>query len=273
MTGTETPASGSRGRSQGRRVVLSLRLLVPAAAAIMLGAVIAAAGFVWQNSTRRLLVREIETRLMVETRHLALAASGALLESFPELTLQPIVRDLVAERKELEAVVVLDHRGRIVGSPMTESLGQTYRLPSGLPVPAETTHLRSGESLVQDRSRIIAIAPVLHASHKRLGTAIVILPRRVMEAAIADTRRQLNMLLLGALPLGTLATFILISLLLRPLSALRSGLERIGRGDLDSRIHIRDLTEIGGHADTINSMAEQIKAGQNEELERLRLRS
>jgi response regulator RpfG family c-di-GMP phosphodiesterase len=56
----------------------------------------------------------------------------------------------------------------------------------------------------------------------------------------------------------------MMTLLLRPIPALREGLERIGRGDLDSPMEIKDPTELGALARSINHMAGQLKASQSE---------
>jgi putative two-component system response regulator len=55
-----------------------------------------------------------------------------------------------------------------------------------------------------------------------------------------------------------------MSWLLRPVAALREGLERIGRGDLETPMRLKDRTEIGLLADTVNTMALQLKASRDE---------
>ncbi len=56
---------------------------------------------------------------------------------------------------------------------------------------------------------------------------------------------------------------IFMSILFRPISQLREGLERIGQGDLDSPMNIRDATELGMLAETVNEMADQLKTSRN----------
>ena len=59
--------------------------------------------------------------------------------------------------------------------------------------------------------------------------------------------------------------------LLRPVGVLRAGLERIGRGDLDTPIGLRDRTEFGMLADTVDDMASKLKVAQAELVEKERL--
>src|SRR5207248_2908883 len=77
--------------------------------------------------------------------------------------------------------------------------------------------------------------------------------------------------LVAFLVLGTVAALILSASLLRPVAALRAGLERIGRGDLDTPLEVRDRTEIGALAGTVNRMARELKAAQGVLVERERI--
>jgi putative two-component system response regulator len=72
----------------------------------------------------------------------------------------------------------------------------------------------------------------------------------------ADLFRNSAILLVVAVILAAL----LMTVLLRPLGALRTGLEQIGRGNLDSPIRVADPTELGVLANTVNKMARQLKA-------------
>ncbi|MBU8871783.1 MAG: HD domain-containing protein, partial [Gemmatimonadales bacterium] len=57
---------------------------------------------------------------------------------------------------------------------------------------------------------------------------------------------------------------LLITWLLRPIPAIAEGLARIGRGDLDSPMEIKDPTELGVLARSINDMAAQLKSSQSQ---------
>jgi len=64
--------------------------------------------------------------------------------------------------------------------------------------------------------------------------------------------------------IGVLLTLLAVSRLLAPLDTLRAGLERIGRGDLDTPIRLRNLTELGLLAAAIDAMAAQLKRSRAE---------
>ena len=73
------------------------------------------------------------------------------------------------------------------------------------------------------------------------------------------------------LAVGVVSALGLMTLILRPMDTLRKGLERIGRGDLRTPVDLRDRTELGLLADTINEMSASLHEAREEMLEKERL--
>lgn len=253
------------------RSVLSIRWIVTLAAAVLITTALLSMGYVSEHNARLALTREIQTRLLLQARNLALASSGALLGEFPELTLQPIVTEILARQPELAFAVVLDHEGVIQGHADARQLGQRLEPVAGLhdvePAPAAG----AGEVLQQNGELLVARATVRYTSHRAIGHALVALRRSYVDRMVAETRRQQALVLAVFTLLGILASGVLMTHLLRPLSALRGGLARIGAGDLDTPIRLRDNTELGLLAETVNEMAGTLKRNQVQLLERERL--
>jgi serine phosphatase RsbU (regulator of sigma subunit)/anti-sigma regulatory factor (Ser/Thr protein kinase) len=259
-------------KERGRRAMRwSMRWMVTSATVALITAAVLTVGLVSERNARRTLTREIETRLLLEARNLALTSTGALLSGLPELTLHPLVKEMKTERPELAFVVVQDHHGVVQGHADARRLGQAYELPKGLePVPT-TMRLQPGERLLGNRNLLVVQAPVTLAGGQRAGTATVGMLRTHIDQAIATTRREQLLYLAVLLAIGAAAALVLISTLLRPIGALRAGLERIGHGDLETPIRMRDRTELGQLADAVNDMAGQLKVAQREIVEKERL--
>jgi len=253
------------------RRVVSLRIIVPLASVLMLAVAMLAGAFFWEDQTRTLLAREAGTRFVAETRQLAMGSAGALLEPFPELTLQPIVREMLSGRREILDAEVVDLHGTLVASASPERLGKPYHYPPGLRPVDAPVRLRPDEQLLEDSRSMIVVSPVIHSSGQRLGTAILTVRRDHLERALSEARRRVWGLLVIVLPLGGVATLLLIRRMLLPLASLRAGLERIGQGHLDTRIELRGHTEIGVLAETVNHMAGRLSSARREALERERL--
>ena len=254
-----------------RRTVWSIRWIVACAAVVLTTLIVLGVTSFMEKRTRNVLAREIESRLMLQARNLALTSSGAIVTDYPELTLAPLAREMQARQPELALVVVLDRHGNIQGHPDVRLLSGPYTPPPGLvPVPT-TAPLGPHESITGNRQMLVASAPILNSRGEILGSALVGLNRAYVEQAMGQIRRQ-QFLILGAFLLaGAALSFGLMSLLLRPIGALRTGIERIGRGDLSTPIRLANRTEFGLLAEEVNSMASALMKAQTEMVERERL--
>jgi serine phosphatase RsbU (regulator of sigma subunit)/anti-sigma regulatory factor (Ser/Thr protein kinase) len=262
-------AKGSNGSSQTR--VISMRLIVTAASVLLIGAAVITVGAVAERNARRTLTRELETRLVLEARNLALISSAALLSEFPELTLHPVVKEMTSARPELELVCVVDHNGLVQGHADVGWLGREWMFdPTLRPVPSAAT-LEDGETLRGNDALLVVRRDVRHASGETIGAVIVGLGRHHAEASLMAARKQQLLVLLPILAVAVMLTMILMSRLLKPISVLRGGLEKIGRGQLDARVHLRSRTELDLLANSINDMAAALKSAQEERLEKERL--
>jgi serine phosphatase RsbU (regulator of sigma subunit)/anti-sigma regulatory factor (Ser/Thr protein kinase) len=260
-------ASAAR-RSRG---VVSLRWIATGLAVVLTVVGVLAVGVLSEGNTRKALRREIEARLRLQGRNLALSSSSALLEEYPELTLHPLVRSMRTQQPELELAVVVDHLGMIQGHADPRMLGTRFVPPPGIAGVGDG-EARSNEAILRPSGALlVARTPVVHPDGRVIGATYVGLPLAYIDGVLRDSRRQ-QLLLLGTLVLlGAAAASLLMSQLLRPIQALREGLDRIGRGDLDSPIRVRDRTELGLLAQTVNDMSAALKRAQAEMIERERL--
>jgi serine phosphatase RsbU (regulator of sigma subunit) len=244
---------------------------VTAAAVLLTTGGVLSVSTVAERNARRDLAREVETRLLLEARNLALTSSEALLTDFPELTLHPLLKEMTAKEPEIAIALVVDRQGVIQGDPNARELGAEYRPKPTLKGIKATQALTGDEALLGDAEVILAYAPIVHRSAGKLGMAIVGLKRSYLEEMFRTARQQQTLVLVFFLVVGTLAAFLLMALILRPIAALRSGIERIAHGNLDAPIRLRDRTELGLLAVAINDMAADLKRAQAEMVERERL--
>ncbi|MBU8869429.1 MAG: SpoIIE family protein phosphatase [Gemmatimonadales bacterium] len=229
--------------------------------------------FAWlaEGNTRKALTNEIETRLVLEARNLASLSVDALLTEFPELTLCPLVKELQTGRPDLAFVVVLDHEGKIQGHiDLAELNGECDQI-SGLKEQSGKHLLLTGEKILGNKDLLVASVPAQHATGRVVGSALVGLNQAYLDEIITRPRRSFMFLTLGLLFAGITVTLLMVSRLLAPVAALRSGLERIGRGNLDTDIKLKARTELGQLAENINGMALLLKESQVEMLEKERL--
>jgi response regulator RpfG family c-di-GMP phosphodiesterase len=212
-----------------------------------------------ERNARRALQTEMETRLLLEARYLALLSTDALLADYPELTLCPIVREMLQRQPDLAVAVVLDHAGRIQGHPDVRRLGKLLPLLDTFTPYASLAPARDDEVLLANRNLMAARVPARHPGGQVVGTILVAQDRRHISSALAQNRLDVALLAALLAAIGVLLVLVVVQRLLRPLDALRDGLERIGQDDLDTPIRLQSRTELGLLANSINDMAEQLK--------------
>lgn len=265
------PSTPEKRFDPGSRPTLSIRWIVALVAAGLTAAAVFIVAAVGESNARKALTREVETQLLLQARNLALASADALLTDFPELVLHPLAKEMKAKQPELVMVQVVNHEGTIQGHPDARRLGTKYVAePKQVPQPTQR-ELGPGEAMVGDAEVMLASAPVRHRNGQQIGTAWVGLKRSYLEHALAEARRQQVMVLAVVLVLGVLTALVLMSFVLRPVAALRAGIERIGRGDLATPLRLQDRTELGLLGNMMDDMAAELSRMQSEMVERERL--
>jgi serine phosphatase RsbU (regulator of sigma subunit) len=247
---------------------LSVQLGV--AVAVLIAVAFAGAGGFVIARERETLTREFTLRLRAETRSLAAAASGSLLRLDPELELHPLLQRALVEMPDLTEIVVLDAHGRIQGHRDLSLVGSVYEPRSA----AEANHLQQSElgseSVRLEPDVIVLELPVRHLD-QRIGTLIARASRDGIERAVREAQRRL--MIFGALAtvLAVVAVVGLVRMGLRPLGELRQGVQRLGAGDLATRVRVRARNELGLFGDLVNRMAEGLQTAQAELIHKERL--
>lgn len=252
-------AEGPSGRGRARAVI-SLRLIASLAAAGLVALTTIVVTRVNEQSLRRTLENEATTHLVLEARNIAMASVDPLLSDYPELTLVPLASDLLKVRPELREVAILNHRGEIQGAPDPRLIGTAFVADAETHPFTAQVALRAQESLSRSDAVIEVTVPVLHNGAQDLGRVVLGLDPGFIEAKVVANRNHLLSIAAVLLAVAVVASGLLMSLLFRPLSTLRAGLERIGHGDLDTPMPTGDMTELGLLAGTVNTMAAQLKS-------------
>jgi serine phosphatase RsbU (regulator of sigma subunit)/anti-sigma regulatory factor (Ser/Thr protein kinase) len=252
-----------------KRARLSIRWILPLATVVLTTLVGAGVGIVGERSVRQTLTNELVRRLCAQSTNVALMSASAMLTPYPELTLHPVLVTLREHEPELALATVCDRSGTILGDADPLGLGRPFRPPPGVVRPANTS--MPGATISESATLIVASTPVIHPNGTLLGTAYLGMRRSYIDESVRRARQSVVILFVALLALGVAGSFVLTSRLLRPLGVLQAGFERIGHGDLDTRMPVDSRTEFGQLAETVNHMTAELKAGQRREIERERM--
>lgn len=102
--------------------------------------------------------------------------------------------------------------------------------------------------------------PIVMADGSRLGYLLVGFSLEGIYQIISDTTRTNLIITLLSLGIGTLLAVILSTSFTQPILAIVDASRKIGAGKLDSRLNIKRKDELGTLADSINQMANNLKA-------------
>lgn len=252
-----------RGLPPHRRLAVQLAVTVALLACTVFGAT----GWLLVRTERQNLTRELTLRILAETRTLALVAAPALLRHDPELELHPLVVRAVDDVADLVDLSVVDLEGVCQGHQ------DLTRIGTGVPaLPHDATLL-----LAVDGARAVEIGGVLHIERevehlgRRVGTLRAVVDRSRIDATVAASMRRLALTGGGGTLLGILLVLALVTQRLRPLEPLRAGVQRIGSGQLDTRVQVNDRSEFGLLADHVNAMAAGLQRAQEERIRQERI--
>lgn len=251
-------ADGNRRARGVHRRIVSIRWIVTAATIALLLGSMATMGTIAERHTRRVLTSEIETRVVVMARNLATLGSTALFSDFPELVLNPVMRGMQDKHPELVLIAVVDHENKVRGHVNPRIIGNSFMPPENLRPRHSRIEIDANESMRENETLLVAAATIVHATAGKLGTAYVAIPKQYIDAAVTESRLQQLLVVSVTLSLAIVLAMILMSRLLQPIRALLDGMARIGRGDLENPIDLRDRTEFGLLAQGLNSMMREL---------------
>jgi signal transduction histidine kinase len=170
--------------------------------------------------------------------------------------------DIVSEIKvgERGQAYVVDGQGRLIAHPNISLVLSNLDLSQSDQVRAARAGLQSTESAFPDSDLQGERVLTAHAVVPPLGWRVFIaLPISEAFAPIYSSLLRAGALLLAALALAIFAGIAFARRMIAPINALRSGAERIGRGDLAQRISIKTGDELEAVGDQFNAMASQLQ--------------
>lgn len=223
---------------------------------LVIAGLMAAVGVVVDRRQRATIVEEGQRRGRALAESLAAVSAGPLLLYHYTALEQHVVR--FGREPDIVYAMVVDREGRVAAHSLAP--GQVGARPDD-PVSARAL---AGAPVIQtapgpEGEAIYDIAVPILVEGDRWGTARVGLSRRRLDAQLAATRRELALLGIVALVLGSLATAVVARRITRPVQQLADGVAAISRGELDQRIEPSTADEIGRLAAAFNEMAAQLR--------------
>jgi len=164
------------------------------------------------------------------------------------------------------AFIMENDTGRIIAHPelpeLYENPSEINRLTKSI---SALRHSKKEFGATFDRGRKFFTAYVDYAQNN--WTIGVTLPASDFMGNLGKIKQASITIIIGAVFLASLMSYLLMRTVARPLKELRRGFETISQGDLDHEVIVRDRGIIGSLAKSFNRMSQSLKKSR-EELER-----
>ncbi|MEK6743128.1 MAG: PAS domain S-box protein [Nitrospirota bacterium] len=211
---------------------------------VVMGAALAA---IIMTSVHSRLEDALKKRGEFMAQHIAgQSATPILTERFFELDM--LFRDLTASEKDIEYCFVVNSRGHVVA----HTFGTEFPTDLKAPGPALNVQVSRTELLATEKGAILDFAaPILQG---RIGTVHLGMSERPIEQALSAMIRQLMLIIMIVLVLGSAAAIILARAITRPVQELVRATREVAGGNLAVAIDIRGTDEIGVLAGSFRDM-------------------
>ncbi len=200
----------------------------------------------------------ITDALMYE--ELGLVTETGLIENY--------ISEMLARNQDLlRYVVVADASGRVTHSNRWELLGKPF---SRALKADDVGHHSEVEMLTAGGGeRVLEVRTTLNISTKFWGSVAVGFSLGRIEEAVAALGKRFALVALVLMLGSSILTAIYVETLIRPILALYQTMKRVGRGDLSVRSQISRGDEVGGLAQALNRMIDELEAAREREQVRL----
>lgn len=193
-------------------------------------------------------------------------SSTQMLMRGNSLGLIKLLQETSANSANIGDILIVDARNKILAHNNTAMLYKTYE-PEGK---LKKTDKLKGVMVVRytvGRSYYYRLTDVVSFRGEELGEVHMILTKKGIENVMAG--KQMNMLIVTAIVLlvAVLGIYLLLTVIVKPLEALREGVLAIGDGRLEHRIEIDGEDEFSQIANAFNDMAKKFKGAQESLLE------
>jgi class 3 adenylate cyclase len=166
-------------------------------------------------------------------------------------------------------VVLVDSGGIVKGRSTKGETDIPYQAPSYIELPSEDAPFPQyeqeyfvGETRHVRRLFDIAKDVVDPASQTVLGKVHLGLSQGLIQRVVFDATMKLAAVAILSLALGVLFTYLLVTVLVRPIGKLVGGVLAIANGDFDTRVKVTTRDELGELTQAFNTMAKSL--GENE---------
>ena len=164
--------------------------------------------------------------------------------------------DIFFESGDLDTILLADSNMRVIAHSSRDAIGKIYSDEALL------TGIREKRVTTLVQGKTVSIVGPLYLGNEVMGGVKVILSSRdVKEAAAKSQRLIFFYVALNSVILVVFGSILLSRTIVRPIDELVAVTDAVANGDLNQRVKVKRLNEIGLLAESFNRMTNRIKEG------------
>ncbi len=216
------------------------------------------------------LTKEVTRRGVALAQYVATHSIDPFLAD-DKLSLATLVAD-VMKNEDMVYALIVDRNNRVVAADNSPLVGKAYqRPPNSYPLdrPAPKTH-----SFYYDKVHgwVLDVGiPIILEGTTKIGEVHIGVSQSTIKKVVTAAWQNASGLAALFVLAGLLGSIIMVTWMLRPVSALTKGAREIGSGNLDFHIPQMKNNELGQLAMTFNKMTDELKVATEKALEQERI--
>jgi serine phosphatase RsbU (regulator of sigma subunit)/anti-sigma regulatory factor (Ser/Thr protein kinase) len=182
------------------------------------------------------------------------------------LGLIKLLQETGANSANIKEIFIMDPQGKIIAHNDTARLYTMYKPEGKL---RSTTSVK-GVMIVRydtQKSYYYSLTDVIEFRGNELGEVRILITKKAIDNVMSGKRFNMFVVSIIVLLIAMLGVYFLLTVIVRPLEALRQGVMAIGDGRLEHRIEIDGEDEFSQIANAFNDMAKKFKGAQESMLE------
>lgn len=173
-------------------------------------------------------------------------------------------RVLYAAIVDVNRVIIAHYPPQSVGQTLSEPAGDLATLVDAGPIDQFQALYRGGLRAYEVRIPLVLGSREDAATMREFGSVVIGLTTGLVSAAMTDAMRTPVYTALVAMGIAILVAMLLAQVMLRPIHVIRSGLARLGRGELDVDMELPKDVELGDIGDSLKAVSARLAAGRSQ---------
>jgi signal transduction histidine kinase len=175
-----------------------------------------------------------------------------------------ILQGAQAYEKEVVFAAIVDPQGTIVADGDESAIGRTLPPADGLDAFLQAGTIAQARALLDPGGRTYDVSVPL-VSGKEVGTIHVGISTLLIRAAFEHSLQTPLLTALAAIAGAGLVAMLLAQLVLRPIHVIRTGLARLGRGEIDVAVDLPPEGELGDLGESFKAVSARLAADRTEQ--------